>query len=157
MKKESAAWNVAATHFLTAGFLIPVVTSFIVSFVVNAMGLTAGSLGSQLISRLVWLVSIWFGVMYSARYLARKYVVSDARKITRLSTTYYVVIAIFLIGGFMLLGASNPDIAFDVSGTTITIVTVVIAIVLFYIASTKYIKQDMVTPPTPPEQSPSGM
>lgn len=142
MKKESAAWNIAATHFLTAGFLIPFLTSLAVDFGLSSAGMDVGSVPMQLLSNAIWLVSIWLGVMYSANYLAKKYVVTDASKIVNLSTIYRVVLATLFIGGGFFMAASDSSAVVDTTAATFTVVFAIVGTLVFYVASKKYIKQD---------------
>jgi hypothetical protein len=129
-KKQSANWNIAATHYLTAGFAIPFVLSLIIGI---PMVLLLGSegvvvnVGNIVVAPLI----VWLGVIYSAKYVNKTYVISDSQKVINLATIYLIVIA----GGLQLR-------ALVVSFDTISILGIVRVIVMagtFYIASKKYL------------------
>lgn len=144
MKKESAAWNVAATHFLTAGFLIPLVTSLALGFILSKAGMDDGSLPIIVLSNAIVLVSVWLGVMYSANYLAKKYVVTDVQKIVTLSTVYMVVLFAIYIGGSILVVLNSAGATLNSTTAISVVLFAIVRIVVFYIASKKYIQQDAV-------------
>lgn len=136
MKKESAAWNIAATHFLTAGFVIPLLTTVIIGAIFSAIGMNDGSTQTLMLSNMILLVSIWFGVMYSAGYLAKKYIIPDAKKVINLSTIYKVILTIlFSWLSFSMTSGDMTAIGFAIGFP-------LIGVVVFYVASKKYVKQD---------------
>ncbi|HBX49541.1 MAG: hypothetical protein UR66_C0004G0120 [Candidatus Moranbacteria bacterium GW2011_GWE1_35_17] len=132
-KKQSANWYIAATHYLTAGFAIPFVIGLIVGIPVFLI------LGKDeiLLSNAVNLISapiiVWLGVMYSAKYINKTYLIKDSQKIINLATIYLVIIA----GGLNMRSAIMDN--FDVV-SILGIVRVVAMAIVFYITSKKYIK-----------------
>jgi uncharacterized membrane protein YbjE (DUF340 family) len=141
MKKESPAWNIAATHFLTAT-IIPFLISLATGFVLRSTGMDIGSVATMLLSNLIWVIGIWAGVMYSANYLAEHYIITDANKIINLSTTYRFILFLLFIGGGLFMASSQADTSVDKTGLAFTVSFAVIGIIVFYLASKKYIKQD---------------
>ncbi len=86
---------------------------------------------------------MWFGVMYSANYLAKKYVVKDASKIVNLSTIYRIVFLLVFVGGGIFYAWTDPNYSStDPMATTITVISTIISTAVFYAASKKYVKQD---------------
>lgn len=132
-KKQSASWNIAATHWLTSGFVIPLILTFVVVLV---LGLVFGenlknnanviAFASILYSPLIY----WLGVMYSARYVNKKYFIKDSNEIAKLATLYLLVVG----GGYRIFQIVNG------SGLTVEHIGFVLAVVAFYIASKKYIR-----------------
>lgn len=131
-KKESANWNIAATHYLTAGFAIPFVLSFILGIPMVLLLGTDGLaiiIGNTILSPFI----VWLGVIYSAKYVNKTYIIKDSQKVITLSMIYMIVIA----GGLQI---SNTSIAnFDVN-SILEIIRVVTIIIIFYVTSKKYIK-----------------
>jgi hypothetical protein len=123
--------------------LIPFLTSLAVGYGLSTAGMDVESVPMQLLSNTIWLVSIWLGVMYSANYIAKKYVVTDASKIVNLSTIYRIVLVTLFIGGGIFM-ASGDAVTIDSTAATFQVVFAIVGTVVFYIASKKYIKQDSV-------------
>ena len=131
-KKVSADWYVAATHWLTAGFVIPFLLALVLgiplTLILDKDNLLLLSVGFGLLNML----SVWLGVMYSAKYLNKTYVIKNAHKIVALSTIYLAVIG----GGFRLLKLiQTGNFSYELLGF-------IIGIVIFYLASKKYIKNN---------------
>jgi hypothetical protein len=85
-KKQSAYWNIAATHYLTAGFAMPFLVGLVINFTV--VPLIPSDLSKELligISIMVLvafkIIAVWLGVWYSARYLAKNYVIPLVKSI----------------------------------------------------------------------------
>jgi hypothetical protein len=142
MKKKSAAWYIAATHYITAGFLIPTVAFFAVVYAMANVGMDVRSVPVQIGINVIWLVAVWFGVMYSANYLARTYDITDAHKITVLSTVYRIVFVTLFIGGQFLVSTGNTPTEIDMTMMILQVVFAILGTAVFYVASKKYIKQD---------------
>ena len=101
-KKKVSDWYSAATHYLTAGFIIPFLIGIVFGFL-SAMGEDVFSISGDVIyfvSIVVTLISIWFGVMYSASYLRKAYHITNKERVIRISTAYLVIIQLFLIYQF---------------------------------------------------------
>ena len=78
------------------------------------------------------ILSLWLSVMYSAKYLAKTYIIKNSDNIVRLATIYLTVFN----GGFELIKllkrivlTSIIDLGFFVAGVTV-----------FYMLSKKYVK-----------------
>lgn len=132
-KKQSASWYIAATHWLTSGFVIPLILTFIIVLVLGLVfgknlesSATLIAFASILYSPLVY----WLGVMYSARYVNKKYDIKDSNEIAKLATLYLVVVG----GGYRIFQIING------SGLTVEHIGFVLTVIVFYIASKKYIR-----------------
>lgn len=131
-KKESANWNIAATHYLTAGFAIPFVLSLVLGIpmvlLLGKDGL-AVNIGNTILGAFI----VWPGVMYSAKYVNKTYIIKDSQKVITLAMIYMIVIT----GGLQLRRSiiANFDIA-----SILGIVRVVAMVIVFYITSKIYIK-----------------
>ena len=133
MKKHSASWNIAATHWLTSGFAIPFVLTLIITLIIKVIfNKDVDSATALIVSvSVIYLPLVyWLGVMYSARYINKKYFVENSNEIAKLSTIYLIVVG----GGFRLFQIING------SGLTIELIGFVLAVIVFYLASRKYIK-----------------
>ena len=146
-KKQSASWNIAATHFLTSGLAIPFILNIIFALVlVLVFGKDFIENNATLvvfISILYMIAVTWFSVMYSARYVNKKYIIKDNNEVAKLATLYFVVI----LGGFRIFNLINLP-----SVTTIEYVGVtglIFDVIVFYIASKKYLHSSNVSVPQP--------
>jgi len=91
-KKEVKDWYISATHYLTSGFIIPFFVGLL-AFVI--IFYTAGEENFPkfvLPLSFLWLVSLWFGVIYSSKYLEKTYIIKNSDKIINLSTLYFLII-----------------------------------------------------------------
>lgn len=136
-KKQSANWYIAATHYLTAGFVIPFIGGLALGFVHYFIVLPQSDILALAISAVESAILICLGVVYGARFVNRRYVITDASKIVKLATIYYVVLA--SVGwAASLLFLSLVPVEQGVIATGIT--SSVVNIGLFYILSKKYIQ-----------------
>jgi len=124
MRKSSANWYIAATHYLTAGFVIPLLIMFIFGLFIGFLPVLPAALMYILYS-VVMAIAIWLATIYSANFLKKKYIIKDKNKIVNLSTVYLAVIGII---GLVLQSFS-----------VLNIVVLVVEAVVFYLASKKYI------------------
>lgn len=131
-KKASADWYIAATHWLTAGFVVPFLLNLVVGIL---LVLLLGGDDLLLLSisfGILYVISIWLGVMYSAKYLDKTYIIKDAHNIALISTIYLAIIG----GGFRLSRLlENENFLYEFLGF-------VIGVVVFYVASKKYVKNN---------------
>jgi len=133
-KKHSADWYIAATHYLTAGFVIPFIINFVGAIFLVSFLLTGLKL--YLILILLNLLGVWFGVKYSAAYLKKTYIITNKNKIIKLATMYYgVIFGLYITIQVMSQKVTGNDFVFEV------IKFIAIAYVL-YVASKKYISED---------------
>lgn len=130
-KKQSKDWYIAATHYLTAGFIMPLFTGAIGTAIITLIGGDSVALAFIVIEA-TWLLGIWLGTMYSAKYVNKTYVIKDSDNVAKLATIYLGILA----GGYQLYNllkeistASIMNILFFIGG-----------IIVFYILSKKYIK-----------------
>ena len=141
-QKKSSNWYIAATHYLTAGFAIPFVIGLIASFLIRAGALAflSAPLLLMIFLLVIRVLSIWLGIKYSANYLKKAYIIDDKDKIVNLATVYFVVLnfGYFLIQIF----SSNKFLGGKVAGVDIaySLIGLIIAAVLFYIFSKKYVR-----------------
>jgi len=129
-RKKSANWYVAATHYLTAGFVVPLLMGLLSAFVIIPMVETLDlPILSAVVSWIIMFLSIWLGIMYSARYLRSTYVITpeNKNKIIKLATIYFAVINTFFL---LAQAAVFGFFAFFL---------VAAAIAFFYFLSRKYV------------------
>ena len=138
-KKNSPNWNVAATHFLTAGFVMPFLVRLVAMAIVGALFSSLSFGVAYIIQLAVIILSVWLGVMYSAKYIYKKYVITNSNSIIGLSTAYTIVLqAILLITGISREGGVNADTAYSV-------ILSLVLILSFYFFSKKYISANTTT------------
>lgn len=135
-KKNSADWYIATTHFLTAGFAIPLLGGLAFAYI-NALIFPQDGVLIRVAAFSEGVALVYFGVMYAAAYVNKTYVIRDARRIVTLSTTYYIVLGVvFFAVPLLLLSKSGsipaPDLFVAISS--------IIGVAVFYFASKKYIR-----------------
>jgi len=131
-KKQSANWNIAATHYLTAGFAIPFILNLILGIPMVLL-LGDNNLAVNIASPILGALIVWPSVMYSAKYVNKTYIIKDSQKVITLAMIYMIIIA----GGLQLrnLLIANFDVA-----SILNIVGVIAIVIVFYVTSKKYIK-----------------
>ncbi|TAK57411.1 hypothetical protein EPO17_02015 [Patescibacteria group bacterium] len=145
-KKASAEWYIAATHWLTAGFAIPFVLTLVLSVPLIVLLSKYGN-SNYLVGTVVALINIlgiWLGVIYSSKYLDKTYIIKDANKIINLATLYLAVIG----GGFRVYNIIHTGIF------PYTDLGFLVGLVIFYMVSKKYVKNNYVSAPQPQSQVP---
>ena len=135
-KKQSQDWYIATTHYLTAGFAIPFIIGLVIGIPVAMIVGQNNAILLEIVMSIIWIISIWLGVMYAAGYVNKRYVIKDSDKIAKLATSYMVVLS----GGFRLLILSKGV----TTSTIIETVLFIIGVIVFYSFSKKYIKSDEV-------------
>lgn len=144
-KKHSANWNIAATHYLTAGFAIPFIVN-LVGGIILARIIPTGLI-LYLALALLNLLGVWLGVKYSAGYLRKTYIITDKNKIVKLTTIYFCVLSgLYFISQAVLQKVTGIDLFLE------AIRLAAIGVVL-YVASQKYITEDAPIPTEQPVQT----
>lgn len=133
-KKQSANWYIAATHYLTAGFVVPLIGMLILGFIIVSIPLELGSMMLGVIMFVASITLVYFGVMYSSRYVNKTYIILNPQSIVNLSTTYIVVVTII-----RFLAKNNAGTLTDIN-IILSIAQEVIILIVFYLASKKFIK-----------------
>lgn len=140
MKKNRPAWYIAATHYLTAGLVVPLICNIVFSYI--SIFLSLSDTVTYIVALFVVIVSVWGGVVYSARYINQKYIIQSVNSIVNLSTVYLIVVRlIYTMGKFNQTGAYTNK-----AELTYTVVVLVITFALFYILSKKYISKYHIDP-----------
>jgi len=143
--KKSAVWYIAATHYLTAGFAIPLIIGIALAFTVQPF--VTSEIAFRALSLVTIIVALWLGVMYSARYLKKAYIITDPAKVVKLSSLYFIVIR----GGLTLaiLGAGSASLGMDLGSPGMpmlyayTALELLAACIVFYVASKKYVQTSL--------------
>jgi hypothetical protein len=141
MKMESAAWKIASKHFLVPGFLIPGLISIATGLVFYSARINPEATLPVFLLNIFTVVGIWFGVKYYARYISNKYIITNASKIVNLATIYNVMLLTFVISVSVPV-SDTYGITHDFTNYVVTMMSGVVTVVAFYLASKKYIKQD---------------
>ncbi len=134
-KKQSKDWYIAATYYLTAGFVIPIIVGLVLGFpAVMLIGLDNIVFLEGTMSA-IWVLSIWLGVIYATKYVNKTYIIKNSKNIAKLATVYLSVI----VGGSKLFNLFVKGIT---TGLAVDIVFSVVGVIIFYILSKKYIKNN---------------
>ena len=139
-KKEAKDWYIAASHFLTAGFVVPFILGFVLRFLALAVIGEHNQLTWNIIISIIWILSIGLGVIYSSRYVNKKYIIRS-ENIAKLATIYFVI----LVGGYRLFQAlqrMTEGLTISRANQIIEGATFLIGAVIFYQLSEKYIKDN---------------
>ena len=101
--KPASNWYVAATHYLTGGLVTPGIISGVVGYGLGAVGFNkSNSLVQLAVGLVINIFALWLGIMYSANYISRSYIIRDKAKVVKLSTIYYVLgSAVFIVITFV--------------------------------------------------------
>ena len=126
-KKEVSTWYAAATFYLTAGFAMPLLFGSIYSFIISPF-VGPGTLDDML-GIVFGLLGIWMGIIYSARYIRKAYIIKDRNKIINLATIYLIVL--LLLWWVIILRIP------------IFLIGYAIRVVIFYLLSRIYVKESV--------------
>lgn len=110
-RKKSANWYIAATHYLTSGFVIPFLVFLISAFTIIPLTSKFNSIILNIIVyAIIFILSVWLGIMHSSRYLRNAYIITEKNKnkIINLSTIYFVLLG----GGFSAFAAGPFSLIF---------------------------------------------
>lgn len=102
--KTARTWYVAATHWLTAGFVMPFIVALVLNILMGAIDFepTRGIMEVS-IEALIAVLGFGLGSVYAARYIHKKYVIDRPKTIANLAAIYSLVVnAIFVAGSVML-------------------------------------------------------
>ena len=135
-KKQSKDWYVAVTHYLTAGFAIPWVIVLVFGIPLTILIGTSHIMFLTIAMSIVWLLSIWLGVMYAAKYINKTYVIKNRDHVAKLAATYLVIIGgVYRFFIFFFKGVALPLI--------VELIFFATGVALFYFLSKKYIQNDI--------------
>ncbi len=143
-KRQLASRRIAVIHLLISSFVVPMIIiaiwAVVLELVFTILGKNSESKASLigflpiLYLLLVPLIS-WIGVMYSARVINKTYFIKDSDEIAKLATIYFLVTS----GGYKLFQIIKG------SGLTISVIYILLATFVLYIASKRYIHSSDVT------------
>ncbi len=134
--KQARGWYVGITHFLTSGFVVPIIAGIFLGYIFNLLEIfNQSSLFASIFMGIIGVLIIWGGVIYSAKWIMGRYYISNAKKVVTVSTSIMAVFGLFSIA-FGFLGIL-------ITGTTILWVIesifTILGIFVFYSVSKKYI------------------
>jgi len=146
MKKQKSNWYIAATHYLTAGFVVPLILGLLASFLASMIPIFNTGIGKTLFQFVFLVLAIWLGVMYSARYLKKAYIITPESKqrIALLATIYFVVLRLgYYICGFVwAMTKIRVDAGMVMNFLLDVLIFAAVSGALFYYFSRKYITED---------------
>ena len=136
--KKSKNGYLAITHFLTSVFVVPLITGIILDFVFRSLNIFSEvSLINSFVLGIIGLFIIWGGVVYSSKWITKKYYIDNSTKVVRIATiimAVYLLISIFFIFILMNLGGGV-----DITTIKIDILFDILNVFVFYIISKKHI------------------
>jgi len=132
-KKHSPEWYIAGTHWLTSMITAAIIGSIVIFLLAiitqNIIALAIGAL-------IIYPLSMWLAVIYSARFINKRYEIANPNHIITLSTLFLVIVA----GGYRLfVTISNPISTISLAN----ILGFLIMFVIFYFASKKYVVKNI--------------
>lgn len=136
-QKNSSNWNIAATHFLTAGFVMPFLVKLVAMVIFSMLFASLSFNLMYVIQLMIIILSVWLGVIYSAKYITKKYIIKNPNSIVSLSTIYLIV-----------LHAILRIIEMSQGGNTNIILGIILSLTLvlsFYFFSKKYVLPNTTT------------
>lgn len=139
--KQVPPWWVAATHALTAFFVVPLAVNLGLLYIVfPALLIETESITALIIWVIFSAIAIWYGVIYSTKYLDKAYLIAEPGKVVHTALVFAVIFSIV----DWIVGLEEGVGIFYVYGVLINI----ISLVVFYIASKRYVKAntDIVKP-----------
>lgn len=146
-RKASAPAFIAAVHYILAGFVIPFLGGFLLGIVLGIAGVPVGQgpLGGLIMAPFSLLL-LFLGVMYSSRFVQKRYIIPDAMQIVNLSTIYLVAIrALFMALGVAFLlsaaAAGTPEAGALPMIVGIGIVQTILETAVFYFSSKNFFTQ----------------
>jgi len=135
-KKQSKDWYVAVTHYLTAGFAIPWIAALVLGIPLTILIGTNHIMFLTIVMSIIWLLSIWLGVMYGAKYVNKTYVIKNRDHVAKLAVTYLAIIGgVYRFFILFFKGMATPLI--------VELVFFATGVALFYFLSKKYIQNDV--------------
>ena len=137
-RKKSKDWYIAARHYIATSLMGRLISSIVLVALFFLLG--PESLPSLMEFPLIvfplmgGILGVWLGIMYSANYLKKIYIIENKDKIVNLATIYNIILGVvsFLYVVTKLKGYEGNNI--------IVICYLIIEVFLFYILSKKYIR-----------------
>ena len=137
-KKQSANWRIAAVLCLIVGLVVPFVGGLLLTFFHYYALPVLDDTTYLLLGAGESLVLTYIGVMLGAKYIRRKYRITDAASIVNLSTAYIVVLSgLWMSADMFFLSqlAAVPTIAMVIAS-----IETVLTIAVSYFASKKSVR-----------------
>jgi hypothetical protein len=157
-RKIASAAYIAGEYFILSGILnwvFVLIFTLLAGLVLGfALGIDVASNPAYFYSGLILFPIIyWFAVKYSALNIAKRYLVSDAKKTANFAICYKVIIFVCLdaynfISRERMLGVwklTSDALHLDISPYMYRILTIagsLVSVAIFWIATKKYIKAD---------------
>lgn len=147
--KKAKDWYIALNHWVVGGFAIPLLAILIFTvaalpFVgIDANGNTIDPRMDLVMQALVAIVSVaatWFGAIASARYMRRKYIITNPMRIVNFATLDFIFIPLALgfVTGILdgVMGVPAEPIGIDV---LMSLIQTIVGTTIFYFVSKKYL------------------
>lgn len=139
---EKSNWYIGTLHFLTAGILVPLVVSFIASSILLLV-LEQDTVLMQLLSFVIWNLGLWLGIMYSARFIRKKFNNYSPSRVALEGVLYSGLLALLLLGYGVYVAFTIPGAEFNYLGAGMFVVSAGVSTALFYYISLHYLVDDV--------------
>ncbi|HHD92069.1 MAG TPA: hypothetical protein ENL06_00360 [Candidatus Portnoybacteria bacterium] len=152
-KKEddrSEDWYVAIMYFSVTVLFAYLLTTLIKIIMFGLLFSIIDTLILKIMVAIIYVLSIWLGAIYSAKHLSKLCIIKNSKNVAKLSTIYLFIFSsgyeLYLIyaqmgrksfEGLAGLGTSTLD--------TICTIIFIIGIIIFYVVSKKYIKNNNIS------------
>lgn len=112
--KTAKTWYVAATHWLTAGFVMPLIVGFVLNMLMGVVDFepTRGVMEIS-IEAFVAVLGFGLGSVYAARYIHKKYVIDRPKTIANLAAIYSLVVNAVLVTVAVILSYRSAQQAHE--------------------------------------------
>ena len=128
-------------HFLIGGLLVPVIFGIITNPIISVA--IKNNSTSMYVGFVIGLIGIWLGVLFSAKLLLKKYVLSNPVKVAGIATTYYVILSAFfsLALASVIVKVPGGSEALYQKDFVVNLVLSVIQFFVFYWISKNYLSK----------------
>lgn len=134
-KKDSASWYIAATHYITAGFLAPLAIGTIGAFAIFPLLFFLPQTILFVMQFVLAVIAVWLGVVYSASYVKKTYVLKDINKIVLLATSYFIFSLAFAVVDYYFRELTGQELVYKLIET-------ILLMPIFYVLSMKYLNPE---------------
>jgi hypothetical protein len=134
-RKSAKDWYIAATHWLTASFVMPLIFSFVGGIAMGLLGIE-NQITIWIMSLVLAIVGVYVGIIYSVKFLKKTYIIKDKMAVVKLSTIIAICFSIIGLGA-SLYSVELEKIVF--SGYEFFLNIISSCIIIVFILSKKYI------------------
>jgi hypothetical protein len=137
-KKQIEDWQIAAIHWLIAGIAMPFLFSAVFGYEVKKIAESFGVIvWMAILGEAIKFALIWLGIVYSAKYITRTFVIKNSEMIVKIATIYLFI----FVGGFRLIFFDSSSVMNYVF-SSMHLISLLVVVPFFYFVSKNYIKNN---------------